>query len=194
MIRALLIVDPQNDFCPGGALAVPNGDEIMEGINEILPNYDIVIMSKENHPANHNSFLSENPGAKLMQTVNGLIIWPTHCVKGTLGAAIHKTLNTDDIDIVVVKGEDRTKHPFSLFSGIDELGFTAKDLLIEEKVEEVDVCGLATDYCVKDTVLDSVKEGYKTRLLSYLTRGVSPDTTAAAIEEMLTAGAIIVEK
>lgn len=193
-MKALMIVDPQNDFCPGGALGVAEGDVIMSGINDISEEYNLILISREQHPANHKSFITENPGSQVLDVVDGLVMWPPHCIKDTFGAKFHDDLKIDDFAIILTKGEERELHPFSAFEAVDEDGFLLTEILKEHAVDEIDVCGLATDYCVKDTVLDAIKDpNIKTvRLLAHLSRGVAEDTTESAIDAMEKSGAIIV--
>lgn len=175
-MRALLIIDVQNDFCPGGALAVNGGDEIIKGINEQMNEYDLVVASQDWHPANHGSFASnqgKDPGEVI--ELNGLpqILWPDHCVQNSKGAEFHSELNLDKVDKVFTKGEDPRVDSYSAFFDNDKRSETGLHKYLEEKgVTEVDVCGLAIDYCVKYTALDAVMLGYRTRIIENLSRGV----------------------
>ena len=179
MTRALVIVDFQNDFCPGGALAVPDGDAIAGRINELAGSgeFDLVVATRDWHPPDHGSF-AENGGP-----------WPVHCVAGTPGAELHHALDPTPIDAIFDKGQERDTEGYSGFEGTD----LAK-LLRDRDVDRVTVVGLATDYCVKNTVLDALREGFKVRALTEAMRAVNlrPGDDARALEEMRRAGAEIV--
>ncbi len=174
---ALIIVDVQNDFCPGGALAVPEGDRIVPPINRIQPQYDLVVATQDWHPADHGSFAANHPGRKPGEIVElaGLpqILWPVHCVQGTRGAEFHPDLSVRRIAQVFRKGTDRQ---IDSYSGFFDNGHRAATGLAEylrgHGVREVHICGLATDYCVKFTALDAVELGFETYLLAEACRGV----------------------
>ena len=176
MARALIIVDFQNDFCPGGALAVPEGDAIAERLNDLAGSgeYDLVVATRDWHPPDHGSF-AEHGGP-----------WPVHCVAGTPGAELHAALDRAPIDVVVDKGQDRGTEGYSGFEGTDLAA-----LLHERGVSEVTVVGLATDYCVKNTALDALREGFNVTVDSTATRGVEvqPGDSERALEEVRAAGA-----
>lgn len=157
MKRALFIVDIQNDFCPGGSLAVPFGDKIISDINKIKSKFDIVIASGDAHPSDHKSFITEHPGTNVLDVVkvNGkdMILWPSHCVPGTKGFEFHPDLNLENVSIFY-KGDNPNEHPFSGFVAINpELG-SVEDYLKSQEIDEVYVVGLAGDYCAKETALD----------------------------------------
>jgi nicotinamidase/pyrazinamidase len=180
-MKALIVVDVQNDFCPEGALAVPFGDEVVYVINSILPEFDIIIFTKDWHPDKMETFASYHKGKNPLDTVvlkNGQTdtLWPDHCVAETKGAELH-----DDIDFGVIKGdfyifkkglEIEGGH---MYSGFDADGLA--DFLRDKGVTEVYITGLATDYCVKSTALDAVKEGFKTNLIWDACRGIADDLT-----------------
>jgi nicotinamidase/pyrazinamidase len=178
--RALIIVDVQNDFCPGGALAVARGDEVVEPLNrlagEFLTGGDIVIKSRDWHPPQTNHFAAYGG------------TWPVHCVQGTRGAEFHPEL-IDDPRITVIS---KDKMDVDEYSAFDHTGLAA--LLRKRGVEEVWVGGLATDYCVKHTALDALREGFKVKAIADAMRPVEldPGDGQRAIEEMQRAGAQIV--
>jgi nicotinamidase/pyrazinamidase len=176
--RALVIVDFQNDFCPGGALAVPDGDEIAGRLNELAGSgdFDFVVATRDWHPPDHSSF-GEQGGP-----------WPVHCVAGTPGAELHHALDPAPIDAVVDKGQDRGTDGYSGFEGTDLAG-----LLRSRDVDHVTVVGLATDYCVKNTALDALREGFSVTVDSTATRGVDvePDDSVRALEQVREAGASV---
>ena len=146
---ALILVDIQNDFCPGGSLAVPYGDEIVEAVNNVAPLFHFVAATKDWHPPDHISFMRQG-GA-----------WPPHCVQGTRGAELHTALNGLNIDIVVRKGYLPDKDTFNGLDAINDNGETLDLILRRENMDSIYVAGLATDYCVKATVLDALEKGYK---------------------------------
>jgi nicotinamidase/pyrazinamidase len=176
--RALVIVDFQNDFCPGGALAVPDGDAIAPRLNDLAGSgdYDVVVATRDWHPPDHGSFASSGGP------------WPVHCVAGTPGAELHYSLDPTPIDAVIDKGQARDTEGYS--------GFEATDLarlLRERDVEHVTVVGLATDYCVKNTALDALREGFAVTVDSTATRGVEvePGDSERALEAVRAAGASV---
>lgn len=178
--QALIVVDVQNDFCPGGTLAVAHGDEVVEPLNEQIDEFlehgAPVYKSRDWHP----------PTTKHFQAYGGT--WPVHCVQNTKGAEFHPALRDDPRITVVSKGLGDT----DCYSAFDETDLVSQ--LREQGVEEVVVGGLATDYCVKNTVLDALKHGFKVKLLENATRAVDlqPGDGDRAIEEMRAAGAEIV--
>jgi nicotinamidase/pyrazinamidase len=156
MKKALFIVDPQLDFMPGGSLAVPFGDKIIPLINSLMSKFEIIIISRDWHPANHKSFTTNNKGTKIFDKIKvkgkEMIIWPPHCVQDTDGAKFHPDLKIEGLP-VFTKGDDMNEHPFSGFSGTMD-GITVEKYLKDKGVDEVFVVGLAGDYCVKETALD----------------------------------------
>lgn len=176
MPRALLVIDFQNDFCPGGALAVAEGDEIAERVNELAASgdYELVVATRDWHPADHGSF-SERGGA-----------WPVHCVQDTPGAELHPALNRSRIDLVVDKGQNPGTEGYS---GFDETELAR--LLRERGIDSVTVVGLATDYCVKNTALDALREGFGVTVDRAAVRGVNvrPGDDERALDELRAAGA-----
>ncbi len=188
---ALIIVDVQNDFCPGGALAVPGGDQVVPLINRLQPRYDLVVATQDWHPADHGSFAVNHPGRTPGERIElaGLpqVLWPVHCVQGTPGAEFHPALNLQRVARVFRKGT----HPqIDSYSGFFDNGHRAAtglgEYLRQRGVKEVYVCGLATDYCVKWTALDAVELGFETFVLEDACRGVDlhPGDVRQAIDEM----------
>jgi len=176
--RALLIVDFQNDFTPGGALAVPQGDEIAERINALAASgdYDLVVATRDWHPADHGSF-AEQGGP-----------WPVHCVADTEGAQLHPALDQSNVDVIVDKGQDASTEGYSGFEGT-RLG----ELLRERGITQVTVVGLATDYCVKNTALDALREGFQVTVDATAVRGVevAPGDSERALAEVRAAGGVM---
>lgn len=176
-MKALIVVDIQNDFLPGGSLAVTDGDKIIPYINSIMPMFDKVVTTQDFHPSNHSSFVSNSP--------NG--IWPNHCIQGTGGAEFSKLLNLDKVDKNFEKGTNPEVDSYSGFFDNDKKTQTGLfDYLKENNITEVFVVGLALDYCVKATAIDSHNLGFKTTLLLRGTKAVNihPDDGRKARQEM----------
>lgn len=195
-MKALIIVDVQNDFLPGGNLAVASGDEVISVINRLIPAFDQVIATQDFHPAGHGSFASSHKGHKPGEVIdlNGLdqILWPDHCVQGTEGAAFHKDLQLPERSKVFQKGTDPGIDSYSGFFDNGHRKSTGlADYLRGQGIKDLYITGLAADYCVKFTVLDALKEGFNTTLITDATRGVNlqPEDTANALREVEEAGA-----
>lgn len=197
MTKAIIIVDVQNDFCPGGALAVPNGDEVVAVINKHLEDarYDVVVATQDWHPAGHQSFASSHPGKAPYDVIDlhGLpqVLWPDHCVQKSMGAEFHKGLHLGGVERIFRKGADPKVDSYSGFfdnGGHNPTGLNA--YLKERGVTEVAVVGLATDYCVKATALDALRLGYKTSVIKDACRAVNinPDDGEKAFKEMYDRG------
>ena len=186
VVDALLILDFQNDFTPGGALPVAEGDEIAAPINELLDSFDLVIATRDWHPADHGSFAGVEVDPGRWRGADPPSIWPVHCVEGTPGAELHPDLEQAKVDVVIDKGQDPNSQGYSGFQDT-RLG----DLLRESEVDRLFVAGLATDYCVKNTVLDARREGFDVTVVEDAVRGVDvePGDSERALEEMERAGA-----
>lgn len=198
-MKTLLIIDIQNDFLPGGNLAVTEGDKTIPYINGIIPEYELVVATLDWHPNDHGSFAAnheaKNPGE--LVDLNGLdqILWPTHCVQGTTGAAFPEELNATQIDKVVQKGMNPLVDSYSGFFDNGKREETELHNYLQEKqVTELDIVGLATDYCVKFTVLDALDHGYAVNLLTAGCRGVDlqKGDVEKAIAQMKDKGATII--
>jgi len=179
MARALVIVDFQNDFTPpSGALAVPDGDAIASRVDELARSgeYDLVVATRDWHPPDHGSFAGQGGP------------WPAHCVQGTEGAELHPSLDRELLDVVVDKGQDAATEGYSAFQ---DTGLEA--LLREREIDHVTVVGLATDYCVRNTVLDALRNGFGVTVDSTAVRGVDvePGDSERALAELRGAGASI---
>jgi nicotinamidase/pyrazinamidase len=178
MGRALIIVDFQNDFTPGGALGVDEGDEIAPRLNMHAHsgNYDLVVATRDWHPSDHGSF-AERGGP-----------WPVHCVRDTPGAQLHPALDAQSVDVIVDKGQDPGADGYSGFEDTD-----LEELLRSHGVEEVTVVGLATDYCVKNTALDALRAGFRVQVDPEGVRGVNvdPGDSDRALEELRDAGVTV---
>ncbi len=192
----LLVVDVQNDFLPGGALAVASGDEVIEVINQLIPKFKLVMATQDWHPRDHQSFASEHPTKEVGELINleGLdqILWPDHCVQGTHGAAFAADLALPSSASIFKKGIDRDVDSYSGFYDNGRLRSTGlAEYLTSISAQRVFVAGLATDYCVKFTVLDSIKDGFETWLITDGCRAVQLRDLDEqnAIDEMVAAGA-----
>jgi nicotinamidase/pyrazinamidase len=177
-MEALVVVDVQNDFCPGGALAVPDGDAVIEPINALAERSRFVVATRDWHPADHSSF-RERGGP-----------WPVHCVQGTPGAELHPDLDSSRIDVIVDKGQPTDVEGYSGFQGTD-----LERLLREHDVDTVHVAGLALDYCVRATALDAHQAGFDVVLHRDATRAVDvePGDGERAVAELRAAGVRVVE-
>ncbi len=198
-MSALILVDLQNDFMPGGALAVPGGDAVIPVANQLAGTFDLVMATQDWHPPGHGSFASQHPGKVPGEAVelDGLHqeLWPDHCVQGTRGAELHSGLDTVQITRVFHKGTDPRIDSYSaFFDNAHRKSTGLTDYLKKNGVSEVYLMGLATDYCVKFSVLDAVKLGFKTNVIEDGCRGIDlqPGDVNKAIAEMEAAGAVIV--
>lgn len=198
-MKALLLIDMQNDFVPGGALAVPNGDEVIPIANRLMDEYPLVVATQDWHPPDHKSFASQHPGQKVGNVIqwDGLdqVLWPDHCVQDTPGAAFCSALNTRGIHAVIRKGTDANIDSYSGFFDNGHRKATGLAQLLRERgITQVDVMGLATDYCVRFTALDAVRENFRTRLLVAGCRGVElkPGDCRDAIQTMRESGVEVV--
>jgi nicotinamidase/pyrazinamidase len=179
-VRALIIVDVQLDFCEGGSLAVAGGASVAERINAVTGRYDQVVATRDYHV---------DPGDHFSDTPDYVHSWPVHCVAGTAGAAFHPALDVAPIGAVFAKGGYAAA--YSGFEGAEPGGAGLADWLRARQVTEVDVVGIATDYCVRATALDAVRAGFATAVLTDLTAGVATASTAAALDEMRAAGVTV---
>jgi nicotinamidase/pyrazinamidase len=178
VVRALIVVDVQNDFCPGGALAVPDGDAVVEAVNRLAGEASFVVATRDWHPADHGSFVPEGG------------IWPVHCVRDTPGASLHPEIDSAQIDVIVDKGQVRDLEGYSGFEGTE-----LERLLRSRGVEAIDVAGLALDYCVKATALDARHAGFDVTVHRGATRAVEvkPGDGERAVEELRAAGVSVVD-
>jgi nicotinamidase-related amidase/8-oxo-dGTP pyrophosphatase MutT (NUDIX family) len=198
-MNALILVDLQNDFCPGGALPVPQGDQAIMAANRLQPLFDLVVATQDWHPADHASFAANHPGKQAGDTIEltGLrqTLWPVHCIQGTPGADFHPGLDRSRIARVFRKGDDPTLDSYSGFFDNGHRKSTGLGEYLKEKgVTSVYVCGLATDYCVRWTALDAVDLGFKTYLIEDACRGVeaSAGDVRRAIQQMQAEGVIVI--
>lgn len=196
MKTALILVDIQNDFCPGGALAVPHGDAVVPVANALMSRFDLVVATQDWHPADHGSFAAQHPGKNVFELtkLGGLpqILWPTHCVEWTGGAQFAPGLDTRKIARVFPKGTARDLDSYSGFFDNGKRKATGLgDWLKARQVGAVGVLGLATDYCVKATALHAVELGFNTTVIEDGCRGVGlqPQDIPQALAELRQAGA-----
>lgn len=182
-MRALIVVDVQRDFCEGGSLAVAGGAEVARAVTALLTahDYDHVVATKDNHI---------DPGSHFSETPDYRDSWPRHCVVGTPGVEFHPSFDPAAVEAVFTKGEYSAA--YSGFQGADAAGTGLASWLRERGVDEVDVVGIATDYCVKATAADAAAEGFRTRVLLDLTAGVAPTSTSDAVAALREAGVKVV--
>ena len=191
MKRGLIVVDVQNDFCEGGSLAVAGGAGVAHRISEMLhhwtsrdlkaPDYSLAVATQDHHI---------DPGGHFSDEPDFAASWPPHCIVGSDGVAFHPNLDPQPFDSIFLKGEYAAA--YSGFEGRNHAGVLLADWLRDNGITDVDVCGIATDHCVRATVLDAVREGFNVRVLSDLIVGVAPETTQRALEEMAASGATFV--
>jgi nicotinamidase/pyrazinamidase len=195
-MKALIIVDVQLDFLPGGALAVPDGDAVIPVINNIQNKFDLVVATQDWHPAGHKSFASVHRGRQVFDKIdlNGLeqVLWPDHCVQGTPGAEYHSSLNMNRVEAIFRKGMDTEIDSYSGFFDNGHLKATGMgDYLKGRGIKEIFVCGLAADFCVYFTALDGMVLEFKSTILEDATRAIDQDGFDAAKENLLAKGGAI---
>jgi len=191
MKRALIVVDVQNDFCEGGSLAVTGGAEVAYKIGQLLhhwteqdpkaPDYSVAVATQDHHV---------DPGQHFSRDPDFVDSWPAHCVVGTDGVAFHPNLDPQPFGAIFRKGEHAAA--YSGFEGLTSEGVGLAEWLRQHEITDVDVCGIATDYCVRATALDATEAGFNVRLLTDLCAAVAPETGRSAIEEIRAAGAVVV--
>jgi nicotinamidase/pyrazinamidase len=192
-MQCLIVVDVQNDFCPGGALAVPNGDEVVPVINRLAARFDNVVFTQDWHPRGHASFASSHPGKKPFETVElpygAQVLWPDHCVQGTRGAAFHEGLELGKAQLVIRKGFHRDIDSYSAFLEADRKTTTGLAGYLKERgLKSLFVCGLATDFCVAWTALDARKAGFDVSVIEDACRAIDLEgSLKRAWEEMAAA-------
>ena len=192
--HALIVIDVQNDFCPGGALAVAAGDAVVAPINAMLDGFAVRVLTQDWHPADHSSFADNHPGAapySLIQMPYGpQVLWPRHCVQGSAGAAFHPGLNTDRADLVIRKGFRPAIDSYSAFFENDKVTPTGLDGYLRTRgVTALTLAGLATDFCVAYSALDAARLGYSVTVRLDACRGIDLENSlAAALDQMRAAG------
>lgn len=193
-MKALIIVDIQNDFCPGGALEVPNGDEVVSPTNNLIPHFDCIVQTQDWHPNDHLSFASNHKRKEAFETTKmqygEQVLWPDHCVQGSEGADFHPELDSTSSQLIVRKGFRRHIDSYSAFFENDQETVTGLHGYLQARgVDEVFITGLALDFCVKWTALDARKLGYKVNLVEDAVKGIDMDGSVdEANKEMKEAG------
>ncbi|MEO0342018.1 MAG: bifunctional nicotinamidase/pyrazinamidase [Pseudomonadota bacterium] len=190
MTKALLVIDIQNDFCPGGALAVAQGDQIITRVNALMGQFDVVVATQDWHPANHKSFASQHayadPFSMMEMPYGPQVLWPDHCIQGSEGAAFHKDLTLDKSDLIIRKGFRADIDSYSAFYENDKATPTGlAGYLNERGVTDVLLAGLATDFCVYYSAIDAIKQGFSATLLMDCCRAIDLEGSLnAAMEDM----------
>ena len=193
---ALIVIDVQNDFCPGGALAVTGGDEILPAINAMMGDFGTVVLTQDWHPANHSSFAANHPGASDYATIDmpygPQVLWPVHCVQGTSGADFHAGLQTGAAQMIVRKGFRSDVDSYSAFFENDQLTPTGLDGYLRNRgVSAVTIVGLATDFCVAYSAFDAAKLGYHVRLVETACRAIDLNGSLAQARAQTVAAGVV---
>ena len=188
-MKALVIIDVQNDFLKDGSLEVPNGNDVIEPINDIINNYSIVVATKDWHPLDHVSFASNHKGKKIGDVVkiNNLeqMLWPVHCVQKSKGSDFPSNLNIKAIDKIIYKGANSKIDSYSGFYDNGKIHSTGLSNYLKTKnVTSIDYVGLVTEYCVKFTVFDSIEEGFKSRVILKGIKGINLEESNKTLEKM----------
>ncbi len=199
-MKALLLIDIQNGFCPGGNLPVPEGHQVVPVANKLIDSgqYDLIVASQDWHPPGHGSFASSHPGKKPfeigMLSGKPQMMWPDHCVQNSKDAEFHPDLHMAAVDFIQQKGQNPAVDSYSAFRDNDQAALTGLAAYLRNKgVTELDLCGLATDYCVKFSALDAVEmlPGVTVRFIEDASRGIDPAGVKSAIDEMRARGVTI---
>ncbi|WP_147126484.1 bifunctional nicotinamidase/pyrazinamidase [Shimia ponticola] len=177
MSNALIVIDVQNDFCPGGALEVPGGNDIVEGINAAMAGFDAVILTQDWHPAGHSSFASSHEGKAPLEMIEmpygPQVLWPDHCIQGSEGAKFHAGLNTDRADMIVRKGYNPSIDSYSAFFENDHTTPTGLEGYLRTRgITSITCVGLALDFCVNYSAVDAAKLGFDVTVDQALCRGI----------------------
>jgi nicotinamidase/pyrazinamidase len=197
MTQALIVIDQQNDFCPGGALAVEGGDQIVSGINALMADFGAVILTQDWHPAGHSSFASSHPGKDPFEVIEmpygPQVLWPDHCVQGTQGALFHPDLNSDRADLIIRKGYNPEIDSYSAFFENDQTTPTGLEGYLKTRgITDLTMVGLALDFCVNFSAVDAAKLGFTVTVRSDLCRAIDMDGSLdAALAGMAEAGVTI---
>ncbi len=196
--EALIVIDVQNDFCPGGALAVADGDQIISRINGLMDDFQTVVLTQDWHPASHASFAANHPGAAPFSLVTmpygPQVLWPTHCVQGSKGAEFHAALRTDPAQLIVRKGFRPGIDSYSAFFENDHTTATGLEGYLRSRgVSDLTFVGLATDYCVAYSALDAAGLGFKATVLEGATRAIDLNGSLAEARDKLRAAGVALE-
>jgi len=176
-MKTLLIVDIQNDFCPGGALAVPEGDTIIPTVNRLIEHFDVIVQTQDWHPKDHSSFASTHQGKEPYETIEvdygTQVLWPDHCIQGTEGAEFHPDLNTNKSQVIIRKGFRKAIDSYSTFFENDQKTSTGLTGYLKQRgITELYTVGLATDFCVKWSILDGIDEGFTMHIIKDAVKGI----------------------
>ncbi|SFR51518.1 nicotinamidase/pyrazinamidase [Yoonia tamlensis] len=194
MTHALIVIDVQNDFCPGGALAVAGGDQIVAGINDAMDDFDAVVLTQDWHPAGHSSFASSHDAAPMTLTqmpYGPQVLWPDHCVQGTDGAQFHAGLAVDRADLIIRKGYNPAIDSYSAFFENDQKTPTGlKGYLRTRQISKLTLVGLATDFCVHYSAVDAAKLGFDVTVQVDLCRAIDFDGSLASATQAMTAAGV----
>ncbi|WP_299421319.1 bifunctional nicotinamidase/pyrazinamidase [uncultured Shimia sp.] len=194
MANALIVIDVQNDFCPGGALAVPKGDQIVPGINALMQDFDTVVLTQDWHPAGHSSFASSHDGKSPYELIDmpygPQVLWPDHCVQGSAGSDLHADLNLSRANVIIRKGTNPAIDSYSAFFENDQKTPTGLEGYLKTlDVTEITMVGLATDFCVQFSALDAARLGFHVTVRQDLCRAIDLDGSLTAAENAMdTAG------
>lgn len=198
-MKALLIVDIQNDFCPGGALAVPDGDAIIPTVNQLIEHFDVILQTQDWHPEGHSSFASSHEGKEPYDTIEvdygTQVLWPDHCVQGTNGAEFHSDLNTLKSQVIIRKGFRKAIDSYSTFFENDQETTTGLTGYLQQRgITDLYTVGLATDFCVKWSILDGIDEGFTMHIVEDAVKGIDLNGSLdAAWKEMKEKGVRITD-
>ena len=195
MTHALIVIDVQNDFCPGGALAVPEGDSIVAGINALMDTAEAVVLTQDWHPGGHSSFASSHAGHAPYDMIDmpygPQVLWPDHCVQGSDGAAFHPDLNADRADMIVRKGYRPEIDSYSAFFENDQTTPTGLDGYLRTRgITALTMVGLATDFCVNFSAVDAAKLGFDVTVRMDLCRAIDLDGSLAAARDGMAAAGV----
>jgi nicotinamidase/pyrazinamidase len=196
--EALIVIDVQNDFCPGGALAVAGGDDIVAPINALLPDYQVRVLTQDWHPAGHSSFASSHPGREPFSMIDmpygPQVLWPDHCIQGSPGAAFHDSLATKPADLIIRKGFRSAIDSYSAFFENDHRTPTGLEGYLRTRgVDTVVLVGLATDFCVNFSAVDAAGLGFRTTVIESLCRAIDLDGSLGAAREGMRKAGVTLE-
>jgi nicotinamidase/pyrazinamidase len=196
--EALIVIDVQNDFCPGGALAVAEGDQIINRINGLMGEFATVVLTQDWHPVTHSSFAANHPGAAPFSLTTmpygPQVLWPTHCVQGTMGAEFHPALRTDPAQLIARKGFRPEIDSYSAFFENDHTTATGLEGYLRSRgVTAITLVGLATDYCVAYSALDAARLGFRTAVLEGACRAIDLNGSLAEAREQMRAAGVALE-
>ena len=195
MTHALLVIDVQNDFCPGGALAVPDGDAIVPGINALMADFGAVILTQDWHPAGHSSFASSHdadPMSLTQMSYGPQVLWPDHCIQGSHGAEFHPDLRTERADMIIRKGFNPAIDSYSAFFENDHTTLTGLEGYLRTRgITQVTLVGLATDFCVNYSAVDAAKLGFGVEVRLDLCRAIDFDGSLTAARDGMAAAGVV---